>query len=389
MKKILFDFITLQDNYINGGMLYTQKIFYEILNNEVKIYGLYDGNISINERINRITKQYEITLIDIRNENIFEMINNLQIDSFFIGIAQRYDSFDLCSLKCKIVIVCHDLSDMSFGYFKIPQAESLKKFVEKHLIKQKENKIKFIKFLSYPLVLFRRHIKENYKNFKKLIQQPNAFVVTDSEYSKYAIQYFLGNSKNKIEVFYAPISNENITGKTENFSKESLENKKYFLLVSVDRLYKNTALFLEQWDKFCLATNYEYHCVLVGKLRCNIRNCIVIEEVSSEELVCLYKNAFAFIFPSFSEGFGYPPIEAAEYATPSICSNTTSMPEIYGDMPIYFSPFYPEDLFRAMMKMTENREFYVEKTKRKFLEINQRQKQDLKKIVDFILGEKL
>jgi len=44
------------------------------------------------------------------------------------------------------------------------------------------------------------------------------------------------------------------------------------------------------------------------------------------------------------------------YGTPSICANVTSIPEICGDMPIYFSPFYPEDLFKAMIKMTEYRE---------------------------------
>jgi hypothetical protein len=37
--------------------------------------------------------------------------------------------------------------------------------------------------------------------------------------------------------------------------------------------------------------------------------------------------------------------------------------------------------------MTENREIYVEKTKKRFLEVNQRQKEDLQKLIDFILGE--
>jgi len=55
-------------------------------------------------------------------------------------------------------------------------------------------------------------------------------------------------------------------------------------------------------------------------------------------------------------------------------------------MPVYFSPFYPEDLYRALIKMTENRDLYVEKAKNRFLEINQRQNNDLKKLIDFILN---
>jgi len=402
LKKILFDFVTLQVNAIWGGILYTQKIFDEILDKEVEIYGLYDGNMPINERIESITKQCKVTLLNIRDEYIFEIINNLRIDTFFIGIAQSYGSFNLCALKCKVVIVCHDLNDMSLEYFKILNAEPLKIFEEKYLINEISaracliKKIKFfIKIFLYPLVLLRRYIRQKkftlpvsrHANLEKLIKQPNVFVVTVSEYSKCSIQYFLGNPKNKIEVFYSPIVNENFDEKIENFSKAEIKGKKYFLMLSVNRACKNAILLLEQWERFCLSTNYEYYFVLVGKqIKVDLKNCIALEEVASEELAFLYKNAFALVFPSFTEGFGYPPIEAAAYSTPSICANVTSIPEICGEMPIYFSPFYPEDLFRAMIKMTENREFYVEKTKARFLEIKQRQKQDLKKIIDFILG---
>jgi len=381
MKKVLFDFVTLQDNFINGGLLYTQKIFYEILSKEVEIYGLYDGNIPINEKIDAITKRYKINLINIRNKNINEIVNNMQIDTFFIGVAQRYSFFDLCGFRCRIIIVCHDMSDRSLEYYGISQFKPLKVFTKKYSIEEKKSKIKL--FISY--IKNKKRKAFRYERLKKMFQQSNVFVITDSEYIKYSIQYFLGSPKNEIKVFYAPISNENFGSSTGDYNKMGIENKKYFLLLSVHRDYKNAVLFLEQWEKFCLTTNNEYHCVLVGKIKANIKNCIVLEKVSSEELAYLYKNAFAFIYPSFSEGFGYPPIEAAVYATPSICSNVTSIPEICGDMSIYFSPFYPEDLFRAMIKMVENREFYVEKTKKRFLEIEQRQKEDLQKLIDMIL----
>jgi len=392
MKKILFDFISLQDNFINGGMLYTQRIFYEVLDKEVEIYGLYDGDIPINERIETIMNQRKITLINIRERNICEIINNIRVDAFFIGIAQRYNFFDLCCLKCKIVIVCHDLSDMSLLYFKITQSEPLKNFSERYFIRKK-NKIKiFTKIILYPLVLLRRYIKQKriislYANFEKLIMQPNVFVVTDSEYSKCSIRYFFCNPKNKMEIFYPPMIKENFETKIGKINNTSIKNKKYFLLLATAVIHKNATLFLEQWKKFSLLTGYEYHCILVGKIKVNMKNCIVLEEVNHEELAYLYKNAFALVYPSFAEGFGYPPIEAAVYGTPSICSNVTSIPEICGDMPIYFSPFYPEDLLRAMIKMTENREIYVERTKKRFLEVSQRQKEDLEKLIDLILGE--
>jgi glycosyltransferase involved in cell wall biosynthesis len=390
-KKILFDFISLQDNFINGGMLYTEKILYEILNNEITIFGLYDGNIPINERINVITKKYRLNLLNIQEKRIYEKINNLQVDTFFIGIAQRYSKFDLSELKCKIVIVCHDLWDKSVEYFNIYE-KLLKLYEKKHLNKESNIIKSVLKFILYPLVLFRRYYihqnKKNteYKYFRKLIRQANVFVITVSEYSRYSIRYFLGDPKNKIEVLYPPliVNEENTDAIPDHFDK--LKTNKFFLLISVDRPVKNAVLFFEQWERLCLSTNNEYYCVIIGKIGANFKNCIIFENVNFSELVYLYKNAFAFVYPSLTEGFGYPPVEAASFGTPSICSNVTSIPEICGDMPIYFSPFYPEDLFRAMIKMTENREFYAEKAKKRFLEINQRQNNDLRKLINFILN---
>jgi len=401
-KSILFDFISLQDEFLNGGMLYTQKIFNEIIKKDVIIYGLYDGNIQINSRIKNILNQENIELINIRENNIFVMINSLNINTLFIGIAQRFNQFNLCNLKCKIIIVCHDLFDLSLNYFKINKSKSIEKYSynNKKNIKRKKINIIYIikliiKILFYPCVLLRRYLinknnvnkSDNYQNFMELIKQDNVFIITDSEYSKYSILYFFNSPKNIIKIFYAPAI-YNMNNKIETYDTkitEILNNIKYFLLISVDRHTKNAVIFLEQWEKFCLITNYTYHCVLIGKnININLKNCIIFNEVNSEELAYLYKNAFAFVYASFIEGFGYPPIEAAMYGTPSICANVTSIPEICGDMPIYFSPFYPEDLFKAMIKMTENREHYIKKTKNRYLEINQRQENDLNELIDFI-----
>jgi len=397
MKKLLFDFITLQDNIINGGMLYTQKIFKELLSTEVIIYGLYDGNIPFNERVKLIIEQYKILFININDKNLSEIINSFQIDTMFIGIAQRYNSFDLCDLKCRIVIVCHDLCDMSLFYSDILNSKKIKGFTQKYLKDNKKDIRYVIRCIFYPIVLLRRYIRQKnnlknyYNNFLKLIKRSNVFIVTVSEYSKYCIQYFLGTTENEIKVFYPPLICENNNDEIADYSELSnlIKDKKYFLMLSANRINKNPNLIFEQWRKFCLYTNYEYYCVLIGKnLKTDIKNCIILNEVNINERNFLYKNAFALIYPSFAEGFGYPPIEAAAHNTPCICSNVTSIPEIYDDMPIYFSPFYPEDLFRALIKMTENREYYVEKTKKRYLEVYQKQKSDLEKLIDYIILDK-
>jgi len=51
--------------------------------------------------------------------------------------------------------------------------------------------------------------------------------------------------------------------------------------------------------------------------------------LSDEEIVSLYQNCKAFIFPSIHEGFGIPPMEALYFGAKIIISNTTCLPEIY------------------------------------------------------------
>jgi glycosyltransferase involved in cell wall biosynthesis len=66
--------------------------------------------------------------------------------------------------------------------------------------------------------------------------------------------------------------------------------------------------------------------------------------VSNAELKYLYGNASLFVFPSFYEGFGIPPLEAMIMGCPVAASNTSSIPEVLGDACAYFSPADPNDI---------------------------------------------
>jgi glycosyltransferase involved in cell wall biosynthesis len=66
--------------------------------------------------------------------------------------------------------------------------------------------------------------------------------------------------------------------------------------------------------------------------------CISIEHPSHEELTALYNQCAAFIFPSYSEGFGWPVIEAQACGAPIITSNLKPMTEIGGQGALYADP---------------------------------------------------
>lgn len=60
--------------------------------------------------------------------------------------------------------------------------------------------------------------------------------------------------------------------------------------------------------------------------------------VTEAQLRWLYEHCEAYLFPSLSEGFGLPGLEAMRHDAPVISSNATCLPEIYGDAARYFDP---------------------------------------------------
>lgn len=64
--------------------------------------------------------------------------------------------------------------------------------------------------------------------------------------------------------------------------------------------------------------------------------------VSTEEKAHLYARCEAFLFPSLSEGFGLPVLEAMCFGKPTFISRLTSLPEIGGEVSRYFDTLEPE-----------------------------------------------
>lgn len=66
--------------------------------------------------------------------------------------------------------------------------------------------------------------------------------------------------------------------------------------------------------------------------------------IYDEELAAVYSMADVFVFPSFAESFGLPPLEAMASGIPIVVSNATCIPEICGDAGFYINPNSPEEI---------------------------------------------
>ncbi len=86
----------------------------------------------------------------------------------------------------------------------------------------------------------------------------------------------------------------------------------------------------------------------------DIQKNIILGEVSYKDVQLLYKKADIFIFPSISESYGHPMIEAMAAGLPIIAADTPINREICGDAAIYFSPFDGKELAEKIVMLHNN-----------------------------------
>ena len=73
--------------------------------------------------------------------------------------------------------------------------------------------------------------------------------------------------------------------------------------------------------------------------------------VDDNQLLWLYRNCHAFVYPSLYEGFGLPVLEAMSQGAAVATSNVTSLPEIAGDVALYFDPSDTESIYSALKRL--------------------------------------
>lgn len=78
-----------------------------------------------------------------------------------------------------------------------------------------------------------------------------------------------------------------------------------------------------------------------------------IPSCSDADLQLLYAAADVFVYPSTYEGFGLPPLEALACACPTVCANTTSLPEVVGGAALLCPPLDHEAFASSIQKIFE------------------------------------
>jgi glycosyltransferase involved in cell wall biosynthesis len=120
----------------------------------------------------------------------------------------------------------------------------------------------------------------------------------------------------------------------------------YALYVGATEPSKNLGLLLDAWSGsspaglplVIVGQPGHYHATLQRRAAGMDGRVIVRGRVDQDELEAWYRGASVFMFPSRTEGFGFPPLEAMQRSVPVISSNSGSLPEILGDAALYHDP---------------------------------------------------
>ena len=86
-----------------------------------------------------------------------------------------------------------------------------------------------------------------------------------------------------------------------------------------------------------------------------IRRQFFTGQISDEERFLYYRAASLFIYPSFFEGFGFPPLEAMSCGIPVITSRNSSLPEVVADSAITVDPYDVGELELWITKLLDDK----------------------------------
>lgn len=382
--RLLFDLISTQF-FIGGGSEYIRTVFYGLKDysdshEEFEIICLYDSkkgfpyeDLSISAMNAR-----DVICVDINDYlSIRSIIVNYKIDIVFIGVAQFWKKIDVENIECKVCCIIHDMVDEEFNrehlwdYFLL------------------DNFYRFLRHKLYELRHKKQKVDFMYK-YGDLYKKGNTKIITVSKYSQCSISYNLGIPTSDILILYSPerlfVTNEKITDATLRSLIE--KKKKYYLILSANRPSKNAFKAISAFKRFLKDKEHDAYLVSLGGIEKQFDNHINLSYLSDNDLTQALINCHAFIYPSYFEGFGYPPVEAMKFGKPVISAYDTSMPEILGEAPIYFCPLYETAIYNALSEFVNlDYEEICTASRNRYEEISKRQAKDFDKLIDILTNQ--
>lgn len=210
-----------------------------------------------------------------------------------------------------------------------------------------------VSFLRYPQFTEPKNLRFLKSKIEETLRVADQIIV-DSFFTKEELLSFFKVPEDRVHVIHLGLNDE--------FKpSSSIQKKSAILFVGTLEPRKNLETLFKSFKIFLDRTNSDVSLLIAGmkgwlyegifksleghRYRDKIQ---FLDYVSDEDLPKLYQSASLFIYPSFYEGFGLPPLEAMACGVPVIASKRGSLPEVLGNAPKWINPYNPEELSFAI-----------------------------------------
>lgn len=207
-----------------------------------------------------------------------------------------------------------------------------------------------------------------------LVTPRSQAIITVSHYERERIVQRLGIKREKIHVIYNGLNEIHFNKHASQQRRQQVRSKyqlppEFILFLGNQTTRKNPARVIEAYAKYAAATSSPLPLVTPGLTRGFITHrlsqldlpfdeerYITPGYIADADLPVLYAMSKLFLFPSLSEGFGMPLIEAMACGTPVISSDTSCLPEIAGNAAVLVNPLKADELTAAIVSLSSNDE---------------------------------
>jgi len=178
-------------------------------------------------------------------------------------------------------------------------------------------------------------------------------IVSISNYTRHEILRHLEVDGKKLSVIYNGLSVPSLNQQKPFFAP----NKKFFFTIGIIAFKKNFHVLLpilKMFEDYVLIIAGNNSGAYAHQIRSKASGLGIADrillpgEISEGEKQWLYNNCEAFLFPSLTEGFGLPVIEAMAFGKPVFISKLTSLPEIGGPHAYYFHDFQTDHMIEII-----------------------------------------
>jgi len=193
-------------------------------------------------------------------------------------------------------------------------------------------------------------------------------IITVSRTAKEDIIQWKPELEKKIKVIYEAVDpifkNTADSNAIQNARDKFKLNRKVILYIGNTRPYKNLPRLIHAYSLLCKGNDSCYQLVIgvsdsrnmpllrkLSKRYGLLKSTVFINNLTDEEIVALMNLAEIFVFPSLTESFGLPPLEAMACGTPVVASKAGSLPEVLGDAALIVNPENEEEIARGIKQV--------------------------------------